>query len=381
MIIVADENIPFAREAFSPLGEVRLVHGRKMTAETVKDATLLLVRSITKVNEALLKGSAVRFVATATIGTDHVDEAYLRREGIKFSSAPGSNSNSVSEYITAALLVIAKRRGYRLEGREIGVVGVGNVGSKVAAKAEALGMKVMLCDPPLRRATGDEKYRPLEELFDCDALTFHVPLYKEGPEATYHLINSELLKRLKPGAVVLNSSRGAVADNAALLGALKEGSVRDAVLDVWEGEPRINVDLLAHVAIGTPHIAGYSYDGKVNGTEMIYCAACEFLGRKPDWRLAEYMPAPEVPEIALDGVVQDVEDALRDVIEKVYSIERDDAGIRATAGLSEAERGPAFDRLRKEYPRRREFQNTVVRLSSVDPRLRAKLSGIGFKIA
>jgi erythronate-4-phosphate dehydrogenase len=384
MLIVADENIPFVREAFSALGEVRLVHGRKMDAAAVRDAEVLLVRSITKVDAALLDGSAVRFAATATIGTDHVDLDYLREAGIAFASAPGSNANSVAEYIVSALLVLAKRRGFRLEGRRLGIVGVGNVGSKVEVKARALGMEVLLCDPPLARATGDRKYRPLEGLLDCDALTFHVPLEREGADATYHMIDVELLGRLKPGGMVLNTSRGAVADNGALGEALRKGALGGAVLDVWEGEPGIRADLFEFTAIGTPHIAGYSFDGKVNGTEMIYRAACDFLGREARWRPADCMPRAEVPEIVLTETAGDVEETLREVVERVYSIEGDDAALRATMGLPEAERGPAFDRLRKEYPRRREFQNTVVRAAGGGAEaavLKERLRGAGFQVA
>jgi erythronate-4-phosphate dehydrogenase len=384
MRIVADENIPFVREAFSPMGDVRLVHGRRITPDTVRDAELLLVRSITKVNAALLEGSAVRFVATATIGTDHVDEAFLRQAGIDFASAPGSNANSVAEYIVAALLELAERRGLRLEGMRLGVVGVGNVGRRVEAKARALGMRVLLNDPPLQRATNDPKYRPLEELLDADALTFHVPLQREGPDATRHMIDATFLDRLRPDAILLNTSRGAVADNAALLDALRRGRTGPVVLDVWEGEPNLRVELLERAALGTPHIAGYSFDGKVNGAEMIYRAACRFLGREPEWRPADGMPPPDVPSITLPGETPDVEGALREAVRRVYSIERDDAALRHTATLPSPERGPAFDRLRKEYPRRREFQNTTVACPGGDPGsllLRERLAGVGFRVS
>lgn len=384
MIVVADQNIVFAREAFESLGEVRLMRGREMTPAAVRDAALLLVRSVTPVNRALLEGSAVRFVATATIGTDHVDTEHLREAGVAFAAAPGSNANSVAEYITAALLVLARRQGEPLEGRTIGIVGAGNVGSRVAEKVRALGMRARLNDPPLRRATGDTKYRPLEELMDCDFITLHVPLERGGPDPTWHLAGADFLARMRPEAVLLNSSRGAVVDNGALLKTLRAGRLRAAVLDVWEGEPRIRPALLAEAALATPHIAGYSFDGKVNGTEMIYRAACAFLGRKPEWSRGRCMPPPLVPEIELTARPGAPEEALSEAVLKLCPIERDDAALRKLAGLPPADQGPYFDRLRAEYPVRREFQNTTVRLRGADSaqrELAARLKGIGFNVA
>ena len=389
MLIIADRNIVFVKEAFQALGEVRLMRGREMTPAAVRDATLLLVRSITPVNRALLEGSAVRFVATATIGTDHVDTEYLREAGVAFAAAPGSNANSVAEYVTAALLVLARRQGKPLEGRTIGIVGAGNVGSRVAAKVRALGMRERLNDPPLQRATGEAKYRPVAELMDCDFITLHVPLEKGGADPTWHMAGADFLARMRPEAALLNSSRGAVADNGALLDALRAGhSTRlrpgAAVLDVWEGEPRIAPSLLAETALATPHIAGYSFDGKVNGTEMIYRAACAFLGRKPDWSRARCMPPPLIPEIELNARPGESEEALREAVLKVCPIERDDAALRKLGGLPPADQGPYFDRLRAEYPVRREFQNTTVRLRGEDSAasvLAGKLKGIGFNVA
>jgi erythronate-4-phosphate dehydrogenase len=380
MLIVADQNIVFVKEAFEALGEVRLMRGREMTPAAVRDATLLLVRSITPVNRALLEGSAIRFVATATIGTDHVDTEYLREAGVAFAAAPGSNANSVAEYITAALLVLAQRQRKPLEGRTIGIVGAGNVGSRVAAKVGALGMRARLNDPPLQRATGAAKYRPIEELMDCDFITLHVPLEKGGPDPTWHMVAADFLARMRPDAVLLNSSRGAVVDNGALLEALQAGRPGAALLDVFEGEPRIRPALLAKAALATPHIAGYSFDGKVNGTEMIYRAACAFLGRKPDWSPARCMPPPLVPDIEIQPSGAGPEETLREAVLKVYPIERDDAALRKLGELPTEEQGAWFDRLRAEYPVRREFQNTTVRLGESGA-VAEKLRGIGFKVA
>ncbi len=380
MLIVADENIPFAREAFSTLGEVRLASGRALTPAMVRDAELLLVRSITRVDRALLEGSRVRFAATATIGTDHVDEAWLKQAGIAFAAAPGSNANSVGEYVVCALLTLAARQGRPLAGRSIGIVGVGNVGTRVEAKCRALGMEVRLNDPPLARRTGDPKYRPLEELLSCDFLTLHTPLEKGGPDPTWHLANAALLARMNPGAVLLNASRGAVADGRALLAALESGSLGGAVLDVWEGEPTPDLRLLARVDLATPHIAGYSYDGKVNGTEMIYRAACAHLGVEPRWDRAACMPAPEIAELPLEAAGRPEEEVLREAALRLYPIERDDASLRRVADQPADKRGVYFDRLRKDYPVRREFQNTRLRVAGGTPALERKLRGIGFTL-
>ena len=381
MLIVADENIPFIREAFNTLGDVRVAHGRQITPELVRDAEMLLVRSITPVNEALLAGSRVRFVGTATIGTDHVDLAWLKKADIAFSAAPGSNANSVGEYMVAALLTLAQRQGKPLAGRSIGIVGVGNVGQRVEAKCRALGMRVLLNDPPLARRTGDPKYRPLDELFDCDFITLHVPLDKGGQDPTHHLADDRFLRRMRRDAVLCNASRGAVHDTSALLAALDEERLAGVVLDVWEGEPNISLELLKRAALGTPHIAGYSYDGKVNGTAMIYAAACQSLGVAPRWDRGAHMPAPEVPELSLEAGRRPDEDVLREAVLKLYPIERDDAALRRIAQAPPEKRGAHFDKLRKDYPVRREFAHTLVRVragGAGQAALEAKLAGVGF---
>lgn len=378
MRILADENIPYVRDAFATLGDVETLSGRAMTPEIIRDADLLLIRSITKVNAALLDGSRVRFVATATIGEDHVDKAYLAGQGITFASAPGSNANSVGEYVAAALLEIEQAYHLPLEGKTLGIVGVGNVGKRVLAKATALGLTCVLNDPPLERATGDPRYRPIEEVLACDFVTTHVPLTKTGGDATFHLIDEAFLARMKPGAVLINSARGAVADGWALLNAIASGHLTACVLDVWEGEPEVNVALLDEVFIGTPHIAGYSFDGKVNGTRMIYEAACCFLGVSADWDPAPLLPEPECPALEVRGGDSE---AVRESVRAVYAIRRDDAAMRTLLTLPEPDRAAHFDRLRKQYPRRREFHHTRVQIVPGNAKLSARLAGLGFQIA
>lgn len=376
MKIIADENIPYVQEAFATLGEVTLRPGRAISPEDVRDAELLLVRSITKVGSDLLDGSAVRFVATATIGEDHIDRGWLDKHDIGFSSAPGCNANSVGEYIVAALLHLAEKYQFSLEGRAIGVVGVGNVGSNVARKAAALGLRVVLNDPPLADATGDTRIRPLHEILACDIITTHVPITRDGLYPTHHLVDERFLAGMKPGSFYLNTARGAVADNGAVLEALNAGHLRGAVLDVWEGEPSVRLDLLEKVDIATPHIAGYSFDGKVKGTCQIYEAACKHLGLTPTWTPDALLPAPEHPELTLDGEAGD----LKRAVDTIYPILEDDGRMRRIASEPEAEQRAYFDRLRKTYPRRREFQNTAVALAKPNPVLTNTLQGIGFRV-
>ena len=358
MKIIIDENIPYGREAFETLGEVVLRPGRAISPDDVRDADMLMVRSITKVNAALLDGSRVRFVATATIGVDHLDEPYLRERGITYASAPGCNANSVGEYIVAALLVLAETRKFKLTDRKLGIIGHGNVGKRVEQKARALGMDVVLHDPPLARATRSMRYRPMEEILACPIITTHVPLTKSGPDATRHLLNESFFARCKTGTIILNTSRGSVCDGNALRAALESGKVGAAALDVWEGEPNVDLELLSNCAIATPHIAGYSFDGKVNGTRQIYEAACAFLGTPATWDPAPLLPEPEVPEVHADGNSESVQSELAAKVRDVYDITADDNHMRALLALPVEARGSHFDRLRKEYPRRREFHNT-----------------------
>lgn len=382
MNIIADQNIPFVEDCFSSLGQVTLMSGREMTADRVKKADALLVRSITPVNTELLKGSRVRFVGTATIGTEHVDQAYLAEKGIGFASAPGSNANSVAEYIVAALLVLARKYKFGLAGTSIGIVGVGNVGSRVAVKCRALGMDVVLNDPPLARQTGDPKYRPLQEIFACDFVTMHTPLTDAGRDKTFHLADDVFFASMKQGAFFLNSSRGRVQDEAALKNAMQSGKLAGVVLDVWETEPAVDPWLLRQVDLSTPHIAGYSFDGKVAGMVMIYEALCQHFGLAATKTAADFLPAPEVSQIRPSGdqLAQDEESLIHDIVQQVYAINRDDFNMREILLQPENERAAWFDGLRKNYPVRREFQNTTVILPDANGRLAQKLHGIGFKI-
>lgn len=378
MNIVADKHTPFGFEAFSTLGSVELLAPPEFSPETVRNADVLIIRSEVTVNEALLAHSAVKFVGTMTIGTDHVDLDYLRRAGIGFAAAPGSNADAVAEYVAAALLRLEEVTGTPLSTQTIGVVGVGNVGSRVVRVAQALGMSVLLNDPPLARATSDPRFQSLTGLREADVVTLHVPLTKSGSDPTVHLFNHERLRAMKKGFVLINTARGGVVDSEALKRSLHDGHVSTAVLDVWEHEPRIDLDLLRSVMIGTPHIAGHSLDGKINAMTMIYNAVCRHAGVTPQWTPRNTVPPADTPTVIVPDRMQDPHTAVREVVRRCYDIVNDDAALRATAGRSEPDRGSAFSRLRSGYLIRREFSNNRVIVPKNQPKVTACLRALRF---
>jgi erythronate-4-phosphate dehydrogenase len=381
MRIVIDQNIPFGSEAFGTIGEVRPVQTGEFDPKAVRDADILIVRSETRVDRGLIGESKVRFVGTATIGTDHIDTKYLEGKSIAYANAPGSNANSVAEYVLAALLVLAERRNLDLPHLTIGIVGVGNVGSRVAAMATALGMNVLLNDPPLARSTGDPKYRPLDELMEADIITLHVPLTNEGPDATLHFFDSKRLAAMKKGVVFLNTSRGRVVDGAALAHAIGSGLIQETVLDVWEGEPLIDLDLVRLVSIGTAHIAGYSLDGKVNAVTTVYEAACRHFGLKSSWSAGTSLPAPSAVTIEIPPTEVDLQKALGLLVPQAYDIMLDDRQLRGILEGSRDRAGIFFRRLRIEYRLRREFHATTVSCRSSDHGTVDVIKRLGFNVA
>ncbi|MFQ5568114.1 MAG: 4-phosphoerythronate dehydrogenase [Rhodothermales bacterium] len=360
--ILVDENIPLASEAFSTLGRVTCLPGRRMTPEAVRIADVLLVRSVTRVDAALLEGSAVRFVGSATIGTDHVDRAYVQERGIAFAYAPGSNAESVVEYVLAALLRLSVRKAEALRGKTVGIVGCGHIGGQLAVRLPAFGVRVLKNDPPLaehaRQAERPHDFVPLDKvLAEADILTSHVPLTREGPHATYHLLDETTLRRMKPGAWLLNTARGAVVSNEALKAVLADGHLGAAVLDVWENEPVPDPGLLHLVDLATPHIAGYSFDGKIRGTRMLYQALVDYLDVLPTWDAgAALAPGPDevlplaVPDPMLSEMVW-----LDHLVRQMYDLQADDARLRRLLTLPPEKHAAYFSGLRKQYPRRRSF--------------------------
>ena len=383
MQFVVDEEIPLGREAFSHLGSVTLLPGRAMTREALREAHALIVRSVTKVDATLLADTTVQFVGTATTGVEHIDREYLAARDIGFAAAPGCNANAVAEYVLTALLVTAHTKGLVLDGKTLGIIGVGRIGSLVAAKAPALGLQTLLHDPPLARATGDRRYRPLSEIFRADFVTLHVPLTPDGPDATFHLIGAGELAHMATSSILINTARGEVVDNAALLKALTGGTIGGAVMDVWEREPSINWDLLNHVTLGTPHVAGYSSDGKINATAMLYHACCRFWGIEPAWTPPADQPTPPAPgtapRVAFDAAGKDFQTLAHDIATTLYDLPADHTQMRDVLAVPESQRPQAFDQLRRDYPHRREFAVSPISVKGGDRNLFARLQALGIR--
>jgi erythronate-4-phosphate dehydrogenase len=370
--ILADENIPCVEDAFGNLGTIERCAGRAMGPAEVADADVLLVRSVTPVGPALLEGSAVRFVGSATIGTDHVDQDYLAEQGIAFAHAPGSNAASVADYVVAALLAVARQREEVLRGRTVGVVGCGNVGSRVARRLSGLGLSVLRNDPPLAEeaeaAGRAHDFLPLEAvLAEADVVTLHVPLTTDGPHPTRLLIDAAALSRMQEEAWLVNTSRGPVVDGDALLDAREAGRVGAAVLDVWKGEPIPTLALVRAVDVATPHIAGYAYDGKVRGTVMLYEALCESLDVEAAWDPSTVLQ-PDDPD-ALHGHPPDPRLPrtvwLHHLARQAYDLAADDARMRRLLDLTPDDRDQYFSHLRASYPSRREMQQHAIRRAGI----------------
>ncbi len=376
MKLVVDENIAFAEEAFSQYGDVLLICGRQITNEILRNADTLIVRSIINVDENLLQNTNINFVGTATIGTDHIDTNYLNENNIVFADAKGCNADSVAEYVFTALLKIAADNKLTLRNKSIGIIGVGNVGSRVLKYAEALGLKVYNNDPPKQRAGEGNNYVSLEEAMQADIITLHVPLNKTGIDKTFHLIDEKKLNEIRNNTIIINSSRGAVIDNKALLNIVDKKCIK-VILDVWEGEPSVNTNLLQKVFIGSAHISGYSLEGKVNGTKMIYDALCRFTNQLNDWE-------PKLPPIEINVIdvssVKSIEEKLHLIFKQIYDIEKDDSEIRKMIEMNENMYAAYFDKLRKDYHLRREFNNYTVIIEPADKKLGEILQKFRFKV-
>lgn len=338
MKVIVDNKIPFIKEAIGKIAdEVIYVPGKDFTPALVKDADALIIRTRTQCNRELLQGSRVQFIATATIGFDHIDTEYCHEAGITWTNAPGCNSASVAQYLQSTLLLINLLKGKNLSEMTIGIVGVGNVGIKVAKVARELGMRVLLNDLPREEKEGSTNFCSLQFLAEeCDVITFHVPLYKEGKYKTFHLADENFFQSLKRKPVIINTSRGEVIDTNALLKALDSRIILDAIIDVWEHEPEINRELLDKVFIGTPHIAGYSADGKANATRMSLDAICKFFQIEADYKINA--PAPASPIIHAKNH--------EEAILQIYNPVEDSTRLK--------NQPEQFETLRGDYPLRRE---------------------------
>ena len=372
MRIVADENIPFLKGVLEPYADVVYLPGKEISPGIVRNADALIIRTRTICNKELLEGSSVKFIASATIGFDHIDDKYCKKQGISWTNAPGCNSSSVQQYIAAVLVHVFRKHKLSAEDLTLGVIGVGNVGSKVANLGNILGMRVLLNDPPRERREGSVIFTELYDLIhQADIVTLHVPLAFSDPDKTYHMVNNRFLNCLKHDCLIINTSRGSVVDEPALKQTLKQGRLKGVILDVWENEPDIDRKLLQMVDIGTSHIAGYSQDGKANGTSMSVKALAHYFKLPLENWYPVKIPSPMQPEIHLDGNVETPEAIWYKLIHHTYPIERDDLALRKES--------QDFENLRGNYPARREFKAYNVITNNIPSSLIEKIKQFGFQ--
>jgi len=369
MKILVDQNIPGIRATFAHHGDVIEVDGRTLSREQIGQGEALIVRSVTAVNSDLLYGTRVGFVGSTTIGTDHMDIPWLERQGIRWASAPGCNADAAAQYTLAMMVLASQRLNFRLSSQMVGIVGHGNVGSRVHRMLEAYGVRrIRVCDPPLAD-TGRTGLYSMEELTDCGVVSFHVPLTRCGPYPTRGLAGEPFLTRLPAGALLVNTSRGKVTEKDAVQRWLASGR-GNAALDVWPEEPMVDPALLEAATVATPHVAGYSLDGKLLGTQMIYLQFCDWLQTIPVRRnlLAELGITAELGD---HGLTVDA------AILAACPVKRDDEEMRKLAALGEKERSTRFDKLRRDYPERRDFCGWKAP-GDAPPELSVMLKALGF---
>jgi erythronate-4-phosphate dehydrogenase len=372
--IIADDRIPFLRGVLEPYALVEYMPGNKIDKKSLTGADALLIRTRTKCTESLLKGTDIRFIGTATIGFDHIDTRYCESHGIKWTNAPGCNSSSVQQYIAAALLKMSMEFKFDLKDKTIGIIGVGNVGSKVSSFARAVGMNILQNDPPRARKEGDKHFTDFDTvLAEADIITMHVPLNFVGHDKTYHMINDRTVKKMKKGAWIINSSRGEVAETSTLKKGLDTGRIGGVVIDVWEHEPDFDIELMHKTFISTPHIAGYSTDGKANGTSMVVNSLSKFFDIPLGKWYPEKMPEPSAPVIEISGKGKKPEDIIREAVFHSYNITEDDIRLRFSPS--------DFEKQRSEYPLRREFPAYTVRLGNSSKQVSKMLEALGFNIS
>jgi erythronate-4-phosphate dehydrogenase len=373
MKIVIDDKIPYIHGVFEAFGEVIYLPGSQTTPEIVKNADALVTRTRTKCNRELLEGSKVKFIATATIGFDHIDTEYCKQAGIKWTNAPGCNAESVNQYIASALFGWSMRKRTELKEKTIGIVGVGHVGKKVAHLCKTIGMRVLLNDPPRERLEGPEKFVSLEKIQqEADIITFHVPLNMSGKDATFHMVNEKFLRNLNKKPLLINSCRGEVFDSKAISRSYKAGDISGFILDCWENEPDIDLELLNISEYGTPHIAGYSKDGKANGTQMSVQAVSRFFNLGiDDWEPQNVEPPPN-PVIEIDGNQRREYSILAEAVLSTYDIETDDETLRENPQM--------FEQLRGDYPVRREFDSYTISAKNIENETCKKLKSLGFNV-
>ncbi|GGY35353.1 erythronate-4-phosphate dehydrogenase [Bacterioplanes sanyensis] len=376
--ILADENIPLIDEFFADIGSIERRPGREICRADVEQADILLVRSVTRVDAELLAGSPVKFVGTATIGTDHIDTDYLQANNVAFASAPGCNAQAVVDYVLSALSVLIDSRGLSFTDLSVAVVGVGNVGGLLRQRLQAMGVHVLAVDPFKSAEQAGGELVTLQQALQADVVTLHTPLTVDGEHPTQHLIGADELAQMQPQACLINTCRGDVVDGKALLTHLQNHPDFEAVLDVWENEPYVDLALMHRAMLATPHIAGYSVDGKMRGTEMIYQAVSEFLGLPVRRKLAQFLPEPGVKRVNFSDRLP-IGQALRTAIRAAYEVRVDDGIMRSALRHSDNMR-TTFDQLRRQYPLRRDIPNLRVGVPARCQDMAKALEAAGFDV-
>jgi erythronate-4-phosphate dehydrogenase len=373
MKIIVDENMPYAEELFSQLGEVILKPGRTLTSDDLVDADALMIRSVTKVNADLIsKANKLKFVGTATAGMDHVDQALLNEKGIFFTAAPGCNKVGVAEYVFSVMMVLAQQQGFSVFDKTVGIVGAGQVGSYLEKCLKGMGINVLINDP-FKQEEGDSRsFTPLQELIETsDIVTLHTPITKEGPYPTHHLIDETVLNGLRSDQILINAARGPVVDNQALKQRLLKNDGFTAALDVFEFEPEVDMELLPLLAFATPHVAGYGLEGKARGTTMVFNSYCEFLNNELHAHASDLLPTAPVPTMVLDRAWDEA--TLHNITQLIYDVRKDDALFRR-----EISKPGSFDLMRKNYWDRREY--SAVTLVGTETCNLAPLAELGFQV-
>jgi erythronate-4-phosphate dehydrogenase len=385
LVIVADAHIWGVESAFASFPgyeiDLRIVENRDITPEIVRDADILLTRSSTLVDAALLEGSRVRFAGTATIGDDHYDKAYLKSRGISFANAAGSSTGSVIEYMIGALLELHDMGMIHIPETRMGIIGAGRIGGRFERICRTLGMDVFINDPPRARREGNTGFSSLEEVLECaDVISLHTPLTRDGSDPTFHLIDADVLERFQ-GSGLINAGRGACVDNDALIDWLDSNQGHFAVLDCWEGEPEISQRLLRHpgVVLATPHIAGHSLDGKAANTQFVHDALCRFLGVKRSWNMNDHLPPADDQPLLVENH-ENVWAGLRNAVIRLYDIRADHERLKACTKLHGERMAWAFTEMRRHYPVRRAWHTRSVHFVKPAPELVSLASGIGLRV-
>jgi erythronate-4-phosphate dehydrogenase len=382
--IVADAHIWAVKSAFSELPgynvELQILEHQHIEREVLKDVDILLTRSSTRVNAELMEGTAVRFAATATIGDDHYDKAWLDTNNVTWANAAGSSTGSVVEYMITSLLELHVQNLISIPDTTIGIIGAGRIGSAFADICRAIGMKVLINDPPRQRIEGDAGFCSLDELLEsADILTLHTPLIPDTEDCTLHLLNAKRLSKFQ-GRGVINAGRGACIDNAALKDWLDRDISHFAALDCWENEPGPLLRLLRHpqLVIATPHIAGHSIDGKAANTQFVYNALCNYLKVTPVWDMHEHLPVEASPvkiKTATDPWFN-----LHAAAKRLYALSEDHKAMKSWFCLTETELVNAFTGYRRHYPVRRAWQHAPIYFSRPDATTNQLAQAMGMKI-